>query len=243
MRRALYSLSFAASLASAFAQDARVEQGARIFAANCSVPYCHGPNGAAGRAPKLLGHSFEARELASIVSSGIPDKGMPPFRGQLLEDDLDAVIVYLMTLRGNSAETTAASPVRTAAADAPGKALFFDAVRLGGCGRCHELENRGTPVAEGIKNVPADLRALNAAHTVTVTPRGEPSFPGIILEQSGQRLRVYDLSSPLPVLRTFALSGAEVTKGSAWRHQDAITAYTGAELQVIGAYLQSTIHK
>jgi cytochrome c553 len=223
-------------------QDARVAQGERVFAANCSVPYCHGAKGTAGRAPKLVGHTFAPRDLANIVSNGIANKGMPSFRGQLSSDDLDAVIAYLMTLR-DSSSAASATPVRTVGPDAPGKALFFDAVRLGGCGRCHELENRGSPVVESIKNTPADLRTVNAAHTVTVSAKGENAFPGLVLEQSEKRVRVYDLSSPLPVLRIFERGGAEVAKGSSWNHRDAVSAYSDDELRIIAEYLQTTIRK
>ncbi len=43
----------------------------KVFATNCSVPYCHGPNGTAGRAPKLVGHTYTVRDLTDTVSNGI----------------------------------------------------------------------------------------------------------------------------------------------------------------------------
>jgi len=229
---------------SMLAQDPRVVQGEKVFAANCSVPYCHGPNGTAGRAPKLVGHSFTLQVLANTVSNGIANKGMPAFRAQLPPDDLDAVIGYVMALRGNSpAAMSPAAPARTVAAEAPGKAMFFDAVRMGGCSRCHELEKRGSRVAPDIRNLPADLRTIDAARTVTVSAAGEPPFPGFVSEQSEKRVLVYDLSSRLPVLRTFAGGAVKVTAGSAWKHQDAIRDYSDAELRDIARYLQSAIAK
>jgi len=164
---------------------------------------------------------------------------MPAFRGQLPADDLDAVIGYVMSLPGSSpASANAAPPIGT---QSPGKALFFDAVRMGGCSRCHELDKRGSRVAPEIKNIPADLRAIDAKHTVTVVPAGEAPFPGLIWEQSEKRVRVYDLSSPLPVLRTFAGGAVKVTPGSTWQHRDAVAGYTDVELQEIARYLQSAI--
>src|SRR5579872_3128189 len=222
------------------AQDAAVARGERVFATNCSVPYCHGANGTAGRAPRLIGHTFTARELRSTVSNGISDKGMPPFAGQLSSEDLDAVIGYLMTLRGSGATST---PVRNSVPDSPGTALFFDAVRMGGCGRCHELERRGSPVAQPIQTIPADLRAVATSHVVTVSTRGESPFPGIVLERTEKRVRVYDLSSRLPVLRTFAPGDVQVSTASNWSHRDAVSGYSDAELREIAAYVQSTITK
>jgi mono/diheme cytochrome c family protein len=227
-----------------FAQDLLIARGEKVFSTSCSVPYCHGPNGTAGRAPKLVGHSFTLQALTNTVSNGIANKGMPAFAKQLAPDDLDAVIGYVMTLRGSSPSATSpATATRTVAAEAPGKALFFDAVRMGGCGRCHELEKRGSRVAPEINNLPADLRTIDSARTVTVSPAGEPPFPGFALEQSEKRILVYDLSSRLPVLRTFAAGAVKVTAGSSWKHQDAVREYSDAELRDIARYLQSAIAK
>jgi len=223
-----------------FAQDARVARGEKVFAANCSVPYCHGPSGTAGRAPKLAGHGLTARDLANTISSGIANKGMPAFRDQLSAVDLDAVIGYVMTLRGSSPAESSAAPV---AAQSPGKALFFDAVRMGGCSRCHELEKRGSRVAPEMRNVPTDLRAVDATRTVTVVVPGEAPFPGFVREQSDKRVLVFDLSSPLPVLRTFAGGTVSITEGSTWKHRDAATGYSDAELREIARYLQSATGK
>jgi hypothetical protein len=82
------------------------------------------------------------------------------------------------------------------------------------------------------------LRNIDAAHTVTVAVNGEAPFPGIVVDQNEKRLRVYDLSSPLPVLRTFT-PPAQVTQGSAWRHGQAIAGYSEKELGEIRVYLQS----
>ena len=113
---------------------------------------------------------------------------------------------------------------------------------MGGCSKCHELEKRGSPVASTIRKIPADLRAIDA-DTVTVSAAGESSFPAIVFEQTEKRVRVFDLSSQLPVMRTFAPASVKLTPGSTWKHRDAITAYSDAELRDIAAYLQSAILK
>ena len=223
----------------AFAQDARVERGERLFQTNCSIPYCHGSNGTAGRAPKLVGHGFSVPKVTNMVSNGIANTGMPSFVGKLTPDDLDAVVAYVMTLRGSGSPMT---PERVVA-DSPGKALFFDAIRMGGCGRCHELEKRGSPVARDLKDIPGDLRAVDDSETVTVAAAGEAAFPGIVVEKSEKRIRVYDLSSKLPVLRTFADGAVKVTPGSTWKHRDAMVGYSDAELAEIGKYLRSVAGK
>ncbi len=224
------------------AQDAMVVRGEKVFATSCSVPYCHGPNGTAGRAPKLAGHNFTARQLSSTISNGIASKGMPAFGDQLSAEDIRAVVSYLMTLRGSS--PVAASPAVSArqmpAEAQAGRAAFFDAIRMGGCGRCHELEKRGSPVATNLMRVaaPADLRSITVRHVMTALPVGESAFPAFIVERSEKRVRIFDLSSPLPVLRTFNPDAVKLTDGAIWQHADAIHGYNDRELEQIAAYLQ-----
>ena len=244
MTRALLLLSAALSVC---AQDAMVVRGEKVFQASCAVPYCHGPNGTAGRAPKLVGHSFTSRDLNNTVSTGIVNKGMPAFGAQLSADDIAAVVGYVMTLRG-SAPATEREPVssRTTSEDSKlGKALFFDAVRMGGCGRCHELEKRGSPVASAFKLATPlkDLRLIEAPQVITAQPLDDSAFPALIVERSDKRVRVFDLGSPLPVLRSFAPDGVKITAGSSWKHRDAVEGYSDGELQQIAKYLEGAATK
>ena len=226
---------------SVFAQDSTVLRGGKVFQASCSVPYCHGPNGTAGRAPKLAGHGFTSQGLYNTVFKGIPNKGMPAFGGRLKADDLLAVVSYVMTLQGSGPAiekpTVSVQPMPPDAQQ--GKALFFDAVRMGGCGRCHELEKRGSPVASDLMKAPAhaDLRSIEVRHVMTAQPVGESPFPALVVE-SKRRVRVFDLSSPLPVLRTFTPDAVKLTDRSTWRHRDAVSGYSDLELQEITKYLQ-----
>jgi mono/diheme cytochrome c family protein len=239
MRRALLLLSAVLPVA---AQDAMTVRGEKVFATSCSVPYCHGPNGTAGRAPKLAGHSFTARQLSSTISNGIPNKGMPAFGDQLSADEVGAVVSYVMTLKGSAppAATAAVSARKMPAEAQAGREQFFDAVRMGGCGRCHELEKRGSPVATDLMTVaaPVDLRSIAVRHIVTALPVGDAAFPAFVIERSEKRVRIFDLSSPLPVLRTFTADAVKLTDGATWQHADAIHDYNDRELRQITAYLQ-----
>jgi mono/diheme cytochrome c family protein len=231
-----------ASALTVFAQDALVIRGEKVFATHCSVPYCHGSNGTAGRAPKLTGHNFTQREIYNKVSSGAVDKGMPAFGEQLPADDLRAVVSYVMSLKGSgpAAAPQAVASRRTPADAQAGRALFFDAVRMGGCGRCHELEKRGSKVATDLTTATAhaDLRSIPVRQVMTAQPAGEPAFPVFIVERSEKRVRVFDLSSPLPVLRTFASDAVRLTDGATWQHSDAVRDYSDAELREIAKYLE-----
>jgi hypothetical protein len=51
-------------------------------------------------------------------------------------------------------------------------------------------------------------------------------------------VRVYDLTAPLPVLRSFAAAQITLESGSSWRHEQAARIYTSRELETIGLYLR-----
>jgi hypothetical protein len=67
-------------------------------------------------------------------------------------------------------------------------------------------------------------------------PEDEDPFPAVAVEQSENRTRVYDLSSPIPVLRSFKPDRVKLTPDSRWQHGQAVSDYTDAELRTIEAY-------
>jgi mono/diheme cytochrome c family protein len=208
------------------------------------VAYCHGPEGAAGRAPGLAGRAFNAGELFDLIVDGKPGTGMPGFGRQLKTDDIEAVAQYVMSLPAAAGAPSA--PVRTVMSKMPspaekGRSLFFDATRMGGCGKCHELEDRGSAVGPDLRSSATEsfknLRAAWHNRAVTAKPSGESSFPAIVAEQTPEQIRILDLSSALPVLRTFAPARVQVSTGSTWSHTSAVGNYTDAELEAISIYL------
>jgi mono/diheme cytochrome c family protein len=204
------------------------------------VPYCHGAEGTAGRAPRLAGRAFNPQYLFNTVLYGKPHTGMPGFMQQLKTADVEAVTQYVLSL----GSTAPAVDEKSAGPELPpearrGRELFFDAVRMGSCGKCHELEDRGSPVAvlrKGSADLPK-LREIAARDVVTATPDGEDAFPALVVEQTAERVRVYDLSAALPVLRTFAAGKVRITKAASWSHSAALDGYSDAELQAIAAWL------
>jgi cytochrome c553 len=235
------TLAFLLLAAPVWAQNNLVIRGQQIFQTHCSVPYCHGLNGMAGRAPKLVGHKFNATELFGMVAEGIQNTGMPAFRTQLQTDDIEAVVAYVMSMKASPSDASVTSPVVPSMPKEfeSGKALLFDSARMGGCGRCHELEHRGSAVA-GTATIgpgPAGLRSLRA-NTVRAQPLDEAPFPAVIIERSDKRIRVYDLSAPLPVLRSFQPDRITLMPDSGWQHREAISDYSDAELQSVEAYVR-----
>jgi mono/diheme cytochrome c family protein len=229
----------------ACAQDGGVERGAQLYRANCAVPYCHGPDGTAGRAPRLMGHNYSLNGMFKVISWGIPGTGMPEFTSRLKTREIDDLVAFLMTLRGSSAgpaPAPVASP-RALTEDAKaGRALFFDSARMGNCGSCHELDGWGVPVGPDLAAAPAgqfaDLRQVTTHRVVTAHPEGERPFPALLVERTEARVRVYDLTGPLPVLRSFAAARIVLEPGNSWRHEQATRIYTNGELETVARYLR-----
>jgi mono/diheme cytochrome c family protein len=240
------ALWFCVFTAIAQAQQASVERGAALYRMHCATPYCHGPEGTAGRAPRLVGHRFNVNQMFKAVTWGIPGTGMPEFTTRLKTGEIADIVAYVMTLGGSPAATSLApaAPPRVPTPEAKqGRALFFDAARTTPCGSCHEFDGWGVPVGPDLSALPPDrftgLREIPARRIMTARPRGgEPPFPALLVEKSETRVRVYDLTNSLPVLRTFSASQVVLDPGGPWRHQEASRAYTARELETIAAYLR-----
>ena len=242
MKRAFLLLLIAAP---GYAQEGAIERGARLYGAQCAIPYCHGPDGSAGRAPRLIGHHYNVNSMFKVITWGIPGTGMPEFTTRLKTSEIADLVAYVMSLGGTPAApavTPVARPRTLSPLAKEGRALFFDAARTGSCGSCHELDGWGVPVGPDLATLPParfnNLREVETRRVQTARPAGEPPFPALLVESTESRVRVYDFAAPLPVLRSFVASRITVEQGSSWRHEEAARLYTSRELEIIAAYLR-----
>ena len=219
--------------------DEKVDRGAVLFRNTCAVAYCHGPEGKPGRAPGFAGRKLAPATVYMTVTGGIPNTSMPAFGKVLKPQDVEALVLYIVSL-GN--ESTGRAEVGKLPPEIEkGRALFFDAGRMGACGSCHEIGERGVPVSlalQDLRRARLDVRAVETPAVVTVRASGEVAFPGVVVERSATVVRVYDLSSKLPVLRTFSSPAVEVVDGGAWKHTAASDLYSRDELEAIKGYLR-----
>jgi mono/diheme cytochrome c family protein len=182
--------------------------------------------------------------MFKVISWGIPGTGMPEFTSRLKTQEIDDLVAFLMTLRGGPAAAPApvATPRALTGAAKAGRDLFFDAARTGACGSCHELDGWGVPVGPDLAAAPterfADLREVTAHRVMSARPAGERPFPALVVERTEARVRVYDLTGPLPALRTFAASKITVDANSSWRHEQVTRIYSNSELETIARYLR-----
>jgi putative heme-binding domain-containing protein len=156
-----------------------IVRGSALFAQSCSVGYCHGVAGKAGRGPRLRGREWDKNYLFKVTSEGIPNSSMPAWKDRLTEQEIGAVVAYVLTLSkltSDSAEAQVpAAPVAsspTTASEAPptksevlpkdgssfgnaekGKALFFDSSNDWHCGACHKIGGTGAGVGPDLNGV------------------------------------------------------------------------------------------
>ena len=231
----------------ACAQD-MIARGGDVFAKTCATGYCHAPKGGPGStAPRLAARGFGEEYISQTIRRGIPGTSMPGFATVLNRGELFAVTAYVASLNGITvrnpapeAETEKKLPVEAER----GRELFFDAVRgFGRCATCHQVDGFGIPVTTPIAKIPADaaaLRQLPASDVKTASADGD-SFPALVVSQGKIQTKVYDLTSPPPVLRTFASASVSLKDGSAWRHASVLGSYNDAELGAILAYLREVV--
>ena len=228
----------------ASAQQDVIAFGATLFRTNCAVPYCHGAAGAAGRAPALAGRSFAGDRLVRVIREGIPKSGMPAFKGEMADDWIDAIAVYLNSLSGPASPASPAPPARVLPPAAKaGRAIFFDSTRMGGCGTCHAADGWGVPIGSNLtQRIPTDVAALRASrstHLKLAQPQNETSFPALPIATAGPIVTLYDLSSPLPVLRSFAAGKVRLSSDADWNHASTLRSFSDAELESILQFLRA----
>ncbi len=225
-------------------------RGARVFAQSCAVGYCHGTAGAANRGPRLAGRGLDRAHLEKATREGIPNTAMPGFQKVLSAPDLNAVIAYVASISGGAVAASPAPVHMPDAVPAPfpgppearrGKNLFFDATRGTRCGTCHAVEDWGSAVGPNLAAKPpagaAAIRNAAATQVQTATTSANERFPALVVEQTRDLVRVYDLTSPPPVLRAFSARDLRLAPGAAWSHTSVVSNYKDEELTSIAAYL------
>lgn len=224
-----------------FAQDV-LTRGAEVFARTCATPYCHGPKGAGGAAPKLSSRGFDEAHIASVTRAGLPGTAMQGYGSTLARADFNAVVAYVANLNGIEprAGSNVAEPKLSPEASR-GRDLFFDAVRgVERCATCHQVQGLGIAVAP-IARIPSIIAGLRepAMPNVRTARVGADHFPTLIVSQGGKRTVLYDLSTLPPVLRTITSSDVGIVDSNAWLHSTVTKAYTDGELASILAFLRS----
>ena len=240
------------------ADPAVLQRGEVVFAQSCATGYCHGAAGAAGRGPRLRGRSLDRNRVSEAIREGIPQSAMPGWKDRLSEQDLGAVIAYVMSLEHADEAGLPEYPMPpgvgpAAYVDFPGPAeakqgrdWFFDATRELRCSTCHSAGGRGIAVGPELTGSSLEdqgrflsrVRASRSQHVLTATLKDKSVFPALRFEQKEGWVKLYDLTSAPPVLRSFEASAiASLVNAKDWSHQSVTQDYEDDEIKTIVKYL------
>lgn len=239
--------------------SSQIAHGKRVFEMNCSVGYCHGSEGSAGKGPRLRDRVWTKSYLYRTVEKGIPNSSMPAWEGRLTNESIDAVVAYILSISHEQPESESlsksspsVSPKVSAGKDAAlGKKLFFDPMKGRNCGICHRVAGSGTPVAPDYPDLSmrSDKVLLGQivnrpSHgaLVRVSVKDGDIVCGIKVDDAQGVLHIYDLAGVgPPVLRTIDRASIEMEAPCAdvSIHQTNSLDYTAEELASIVAYLKS----
>ena len=75
-----------------------IKVGRAVFEQSCSVGYCHGKGGRAGRGPRLRGKNWDQDYLIKVIEDGVPNSSMAGWKSRLSGEEIRAVVAYIGTL-------------------------------------------------------------------------------------------------------------------------------------------------
>jgi len=239
--------------------SSQIKAGERLFALSCSIGYCHGVGGSAGRGPRLKEREWDKGYLYKTIANGIPSTAMPGWQDKFTQQQISSLVSYILSLSPAHSEF---APLPTS--DMPkalpinqaGKDLFFDPTNDRNCGVCHRLQESGATVGPALDNLAkksqpeilAYLRQQQAApgnSGLEVRTASGETICGVKVKEDATQLQLYDLPSEgPPVLRS--LTPPEIVHQgdcpSLPVHAGLSARYTRAQLAAIAAFIKLTAH-
>jgi mono/diheme cytochrome c family protein len=246
----------------------QVAAGKQLFETTCAASTCHGSGGVGATAPKLVDRNFALDDVRNTLLNGRPGTAMPAFKELFDADMLASVTAYVLSistggrwatavpvLQDDKAAASKAFPARVAigkesGSPAAGHTLFYDATQMTACRTCHRYRDNGGPVGPDLANLSQPPREIFETLTkkgggnlnyiaMNVTILNGDVFPGVMLTETPELLRLVDVSVLPPVIRSFRPSEiAGVTplaEGMAFDH--AKFNYTRQQLLDAAAFL------
>jgi putative heme-binding domain-containing protein len=186
---------------------------------------------------------------------------MPSFRKTYSDIEIGLIVAYVMSLSPDSGQSSGAGEedipppanVPLSKQAEAGEALFFNGDKEPVCATCHSYRDAGGPIGRDLvalaaKPVQEIYRRIthpaadNLAYpAVSVTFTDGRTITGIQRDDKRDTLRIYDLSSAPPVLRSYAKSDVakvEPVKDRALYQHD-LGRYSKDELPALIAFLKS----
>jgi putative heme-binding domain-containing protein len=140
-----------------------VTQGKALYDQHCTA--CHGANAGAGeRAPAIVAAATSMRgarsdaQLMAIVKNGIPGTPMSGWGSRLSDADIANIGAFIHALRGTALDNPLPGD------PAHGETVFWG---KGGCGSCHAISGRGSPVGPDLGNIAAMRKSTAIVDALT----------------------------------------------------------------------------
>jgi putative heme-binding domain-containing protein len=140
-----------------------VEDGGRLYRANCSI--CHGAEGNGVPGIDLAHNKFRRAkdddDIAAIIRTGIPGTAMPP--NNFYDFQALTIVAYLRSMAAATATTTSGGDALR------GKAIYDG---KGGCAGCHRIRGAGARVGPDLSEI-GNLRLAGELERAIVDPDAE----------------------------------------------------------------------
>jgi cytochrome c oxidase cbb3-type subunit 3 len=168
-----------------------VQQGAALFRQDCS--FCHGRDGTGGESgpdltrSKLVAADVNGDKIGSVVRSGRPDKGMPPF--DRTDQQIASLVAFIHTQQNAVAQDRrrgkggrkGVDPEDLQTGNVEAGRKYFEGA--GGCAGCHSPSGDLAGIASRYKGLELEEQMLYPRHAkskVTVTLASGQEIPGTL---------------------------------------------------------------
>jgi cytochrome c oxidase cbb3-type subunit 3 len=168
-----------------------VEQGAALFRQDCS--FCHGRDATGGESgpdltrSKLVAADVKGDKIGSVVRSGRPDKGMPPF--DRTDQQIASLVAFIHTQQNAVAQDRrrgkggrkGVDPEDLQTGNVEAGRKYFEGA--GGCSGCHSPSGDLAGIASRYKGLELEEQMLYPRHAkskVTVTLASGQEIPGTL---------------------------------------------------------------
>jgi putative heme-binding domain-containing protein len=219
-----------------------VEDGGRLFRANCTI--CHGAQGDGVPGIDLLHGKFRRAksddDIGNIIRTGIPGTAMPP--NNFTDFAALTIVAYLRSAAAATATTTSGGdPIR-------GKAIYEG---KGNCASCHRIRGVGARIGPDLSDI-GNLRLAGELERSIIDPDAEvlaqnrhfravtkdgATISGIILNEDKYSVQLLDSNDRLISLKRAKLrESAFVDKSPMPSYRDKLT---HQELSDLVSYLGS----
>ena len=146
----------------AIGNPAAIAEGEKLYNETCTA--CHGKDGTGGElGPPVAAQNRRYlrrtdQEIFDTIKNGITGTQMPPYSGQITDDNIWRITAYIRGLRGTAYDTPAQGDV------AAGEATFWTGAK---CGGCHMIKGKGSILGPDLSNLAGTRKVQNIVDALT----------------------------------------------------------------------------